>query len=69
MWRDVCFHQWLSCSWFTSEEEEEEEERRGGGGEKEEEEEKIQVSSVQLMNSYPMPSSAEGHAAERSQLT
>jgi len=36
-WRDVCFHQRLSCSWFTPEEEEEEE--KG-----------TQVSSVQLIN-------------------
>jgi hypothetical protein len=26
-WRDICFHLWLSCSWFTPKEEEEKEKR------------------------------------------
>ena len=50
-WRNVCFHLLLSYSCHTPKEEEEEEKT-------------TQVSSVELMNPHPVPSRADGHAAE-----
>jgi hypothetical protein len=48
-WCDVCFHQWLSCSWFIPKEEEEEEEKGN------------QVSSVHPIPLGPMVMQQNGH--------